>query len=252
MNTIKNALMFTRSVLLGSAIAITILLPLTANAERFYIGVSLSDVNYSRDNVQRAILDELNGFSVATVFAEDGGERPPRIVDLDESLNSFTLKLGYQLNDYFSVEVRGAFGVSEATLDDYAEDQRAQFGTIPGLGNVLSTFTTPKDSTLTLNSTYGAFLRAGGGASGKISIGPISPYLLVGYQRSKFTAGIDGGTAGVSANGNAYGAGMNIRFWKDYPTVFNVEWVEQTEESLDSLSQELDLRWISAGFEYRF
>ncbi len=252
MNTIRIGLMFTRGLLLGTALAISISLPLTAHAERFYIGLSLSDVSYSRDNVRRAILDEFNGFTVTTVFAEDGGERPPRVVDMDESLNGLTLKLGYELNDYFSVEVRGGFGVSEAKLEDYTEEQRGQFGTIPGVGNVLSIFTTPRDSTLILNNSYSAFLRLGGGSSDRLSLGPVSPYLLVGYQRTAFTAGVDGGSAEATVDGNAYGAGMNIRFKKDYPTVFNIEWVEQSEKNIDDISQELELRWISAGFEYRF
>lgn len=226
--------------------------PIAVQAQNTYVGISLSGVNYDRDNVTRSILPPSKTTDATQVFAEDGGPRPDQIADVNEDLHSFTVKVGHSINRLLAVEVRAGFGVSEAELDDYAEDKEALTGQVPGGGTTLNTFTVPKDATLLLNNFYGLYTRVGGDDASPFVIGVFSPYVLVGYERATFEASIDGGTGGGTLEGLSFGAGFNVSFNEDSPIVLNVEWREQKERDLDGVSRQLKFTSISAGFDYRF
>ena len=78
-------------------------------SQNMYVGLSLVDVSYSRDEVKRAILppdDPLDFTTDICAKSEDlnvCGERPSLFFDADSKLKSFSVKYGYQINQHFEV-----------------------------------------------------------------------------------------------------------------------------------------------------
>lgn len=232
-------------------------------SQNMYVGLSLVDVSYSRDEVKRAILppdDPLDFTTDICAKSEDlnvCGERPSLFFDADSKLKSFSVKYGYQINQHFALELRGAIGVSEPDLEEYSEDIETQLGVIPGTMNqpLLKVRTTPKDARLIMNSSFGIYARLGGTQEHPISLKAgvinVAPYLLVGHERNKFSTTIEGGDAGIHTDDLTYGLGFNIYLFEDMPGIINIEWREQTKD-ISSNSTQLDLQQLSVGIDFLF
>lgn len=240
-----------RVLTLITLLGIGVTLPILTNAQA-YFGGSFMSADYSQNGIVIDTFDENDPRVTGTRFfpnstvpniifrieQKGGGERPERNRDLDLNLDLFTLKYGYAFSSFFSLELRGGFGVGSSELKDYTEETETSTATVAGVQNFV-TFTTPVDSELRAEYFYGGYMRIGGGFKRY----RVAPYLLVGHSRLNFAVNDTGGTAGGKRRGRSYGAGLNIRLYES--TYFNIEYLELIDKG------GIEVKNWSGGFEYR-
>lgn len=234
------------------------------NAGNLYAGVSIGDLNYDRESAIRAIYNpgEVPAGQTQVRYQCNPNivgacPRSAQIFDVDESISSFNVKLGYQFNNLFALEIRGGFGAGNATVDNYSESQESQTGGGGGQQTGIIIYTSPRDVNMTFNYNIGIYGRLGGAKDSHLSYDfssngfGVSPYLLVGYEHYKFDAEALGGSLLHHVKAASYGLGINLYISDDSPLLFNIEWRETDEDDFE-LPSDLNLTNINFGFEFLF
>ena len=236
-------------------ISASLLVSPLAYAEKLYVGFGLSQLNYQRDNVQRAILPDgdpsisttkLCGYRVDGDYSSCTNANNGRVsqtFDADTDIDMFSLKIGYQFTPNFSMEIRSEIATSEAKVDDYTEDFSAYTGQSGGpAGQQLTIFvTTPQEAVMKANRNFGLYARLGGSRESSIKYVDrlllngviLSPYFLVGYDSVKYTTSVSGGGIEGHSYGKSIGYGLNFYLDSEKPFAFNFE-VRRLEDKDDS------------------
>lgn len=202
-----------------------------------YIGLGYMSMGYEQPNVESATQENSTDPNVI-IEQLDGGVRPERFSDIDDDLEGLKVKFGYQLNRYFAIEVRGGYGVSPITLEDYGEEIVTDFVQIAGVRR-LEILTTPVDAELNLESYIGGYIRIGGDFENWFA----SPYVIWGHSRGNFDVTEAGGTAGAKLRNASYGAGINFKI--NDRVYINTEYMELFDRD------EIEVKEISASIEFK-
>ncbi len=234
-----------------------------------YIGINYASLSYEQLGVETAGLGPSNPpFNI--ISQEGGGERASPFRDLNVELQTASVKYGYSIFSWLSMEVRAGFGTSKKLLRDYAEKPRTRNVQIPNCDvngnnciddtlrnaatgeldpiggvkktniNVTLTETKRRNAELLNKYYYGAYVRLGGNFRKAI----VSPYLLFGYTRGSFEVAATSGTGGGHVNSNSYGIGANIKIMDQL--FVNMEYLDLFSSSNINVSKSWGL-----GLEYR-
>lgn len=158
-------------------------------------------------------------------YEEDLAGLPLNQSSVEFDVSAFTLKGGFQLNDYLALEARVGFGISDDSE------------TLTGSTSV--------KSGLELNNYLGAYIKAG------LPLGEVFyPYVMAGVTRFDFEASATNLNNGFSARGDdsdndvSFGVGADIRLGEHHTV--NAEYAN----FYDKDSVEID--GFSLGYTYRF
>lgn len=206
-----------------------------------YLGFGFGMLDYAQPNVESATLPDSDNPQVI-VRQIDGGKRPERFRDLDDNLSGLKVKFGYQITDFFALELRGGFGVSPIKLTDYGEEVITAALTLPippPDNRAIEIITTPVDAELSLKNYFGGYIRLGGDFPNSV----VSPYILVGHTRGDFAVTETTGEAGGKLRDSSYGAGLNIRL--NEQLYINMEYMQMFDR------KEIEVQEFTIGIEYK-